>query len=145
MIRRASTLLLLALIALECFGASRRLFAANATKGVSDPGDLKALNVEQASAGSAIVLRGGDARQQLCVTGVYSTGRTRDLTRSVHYSADPVGVVDIDATGLVTPLRDGEAHIRVTGSAHTSAEFPVRVERFAHPVPINFKNQIVPI
>jgi hypothetical protein len=145
MIRRASTLFLLGLIALECLGACRPLFAANAIKGLSDPGDLKTLNVEQASAGSAIVLRGGDARQQLCVTGVYSTGQTRDLTRSVHYSADPVGVVDIDATGLVTPLRDGEAHIRVTGSAHTSAEFPVRVERFAHPVPINFKNQIVPI
>src|SRR3984957_4468898 len=145
MTRRASTPFLLVLVAAAWLGPGQPLAAANAVKGLGDPGDLKSINVEQAAAGSSIVLRGGDARQQLCVTGVYSTGQSRDLTRAVRYSADPTGIVDIDAKGLVTPLRDGEAHIRVSGPAHTSAEFPVKVERFAHPLPINFKNQIVPI
>ena len=144
MTRRASTQFLLVLAAAACLGR-QPLVAANAVKGLGDPGDLKSLTVEQAAAGNPVVLRGGDARQQLCVTGVYSTGQLRDLTRSVRYSAEPSGIVDIDATGLVTPLRDGEAHIRVSGPAHTSAEFPVRVERFADPLPINFKNQIVPV
>jgi Protein of unknown function (DUF1553)/Protein of unknown function (DUF1549) len=139
----ARFLLLLTVIA--CLQARQPLVAGSAAKGLGDPGDLKALNVEQATGGNPVVLRGADARQQLCVTGVFSTGQLRDLTRSVHYSADPSGIVAIDATGLVTPLRDGEAHLHVSGPGHTSAEFPVRVERFAHPLPINFKNQIVPI
>ncbi len=146
MTRRASTQFLLALVVAACLGAgARAAVAASTGKGLSDPGDLKSLNVEQATGGTPILLRGGDARQQLCVTGVYSTGQSRDLTRAVRYSADPTGIVDIDAKGLVVPLRDGEAHIRVSGPGHTSAEFPVKVERFAHPLPINFKNQIVPI
>jgi hypothetical protein len=145
MTRRASTQFLLVLAAAACLGARQPLVAANAVKGLGDPGDLKSLTVEQAAAGSSVVLRGGDARQQLCVTGVYSTGQLRDLTRAVRYSVEPSGIVDIDVNGLVTPLRDGEAHIRVSGPAHTSAEFPVRVERFVHPLPLNFKNQIVPI
>jgi hypothetical protein len=144
MTRRALSDFLL-LFAAAMLGAGQPLVAANAVKGLGDPGELKSLNVEQSAAGRAVVLRGGDARQQLCVTGVYSSGQLRDLTRAVRYSADPSGIVDIDATGLVTPLRDGEAHIRVSGPTRTSAEFPVRVERFAHPLPINFKNQIVPI
>jgi Protein of unknown function (DUF1553)/Protein of unknown function (DUF1549) len=146
MTRRASTPFLLALVAAACLGAEAcTAVAASTTKGLGDPGDLKSLNVEQATGGTPILLRGGDARQQLCVTGVYSTGQSRDLTRAVRYSADPTGIVDIDAKGLVIPLRDGEAHIRVSGPGHTSAEFPVKVDRFAHPLPINFKNQIVPI
>ena len=92
------------------------------------------------------MLRGGDARQQLCVTGVYSTGQLRDLTRAVRYSADPTGIVDIDAEPAwsrryATARPTSAFRVR----RHTSAEFPVRVERFAHPLPINFKNQIVPI
>ncbi|HEV3299492.1 MAG TPA: S-layer protein, partial [Planctomycetaceae bacterium] len=145
MTRRASTQFLLVLAAAACLGPGQPLAAANAVKGLGDPGDLKSINVEQAAAGSSIVLRGGDARQQLCVTGVYSTGQLRDLTRAVRYSADPPGIVDVDNTGFIVPLRDGETHVRVTGPAHTAAEFPVRVERFANPLPINFKNQIVPI
>src|SRR5580704_5510573 len=145
MIRRASAQFWLVFAALAWLGTVQPLFAASTVKGLGDPGDLKSLNVEQATAGSPVVLRGSDARQQLCVTGVYSTGQLRDLTRSVRYSSDPAGIVDIDLAGLVTPLRDGAVHIRVSGPAQASAEFPVRVERFAHPVPINFKNQIVPI
>jgi hypothetical protein len=146
MTRRARASFLLIVVAAAMTGtAQSRLFAAATTKGLSDPGDLKSLNVEQAVAGASVVLRGADARQQLCVTGVFSTGQLRDLTRAVRYSADPSGIIDIDARGLVTPLRDGDAHIRVSGPSRTSAEFPVHVERFAHPLPINFKNQIVPI
>jgi hypothetical protein len=121
-------------------------FAAQGSSTDSRPtGDLKSLKVEQVADGASIVLHGADSRQQLCVTGVYSSGQSRDLTRAVQYSADPAGVIDVDATGLVTPLADGAAHIRISGPTRTSAEFAVRVERFAHPLPINFKNQIVPI
>src|SRR6202167_6333233 len=144
MTRRASAQFLLVLAALACLG-TQPLVAANAVKGLGDPGDLKSLNVEQAAAGSPIVLRGSDARQQLCVTGVYSTAQLRDLTRSVRYSADPAGIVDVDGAGLVSTLRDGSGHIRVSGAERASAEFPVRVERFANPLPLTFKNQIVPI
>ncbi len=69
----------------------------------------------------------------------------RDLTRGVHYAAEPAGIVEIDATGMVTPLRDGTARVSVTGPERTKTEFSLRVEGCSRQIPINFKNQIVPI
>ena len=54
-------------------------------------------------------------------------------------------MVDVNATGLVTPLKDGAAKVRVSGPSGMAAECKIQVEGFAHPIPINFTNQIVPI
>jgi hypothetical protein len=110
-----------------------------------DPGQLKSLSVEQAATGKPVLLRGRDARQQLCVTGVHSLGQLGDVTRHVHFAVEPTGIVAIDATGMVTPLHDGTARVRVSGPGGTATEFPIQVEGFARQIPINFKNQIVPI
>src|SRR5580704_7002175 len=85
-------------------------------KSGSEAGPLKSLQVEQAAAGKSIVLRGRDARQQLCVTGVPKSGPLRDLTRSVQYDAEPAGIVAIDPSGLVTPLADGTTRLRITSA-----------------------------
>jgi hypothetical protein len=124
-----------------CLTGNNAAFA----KTASESAPVKSLRIEQAASGNTIVLRGRDARQQLCVTGVPKSGTARDLTRNVHYDAEPAGIVTIDPSGLVTPLTDGTAKLRVTGTGGLSTEVAVRVEGCSRQIPINFKNQIVPI
>ena len=104
-------------LTVACLTGSNRAFA----KTTSESGSVKSLCVEQAASGKTIVLRGRDARQQLCVTGIPKGGTARDLTRSVRYDAEPAGIVTIDPSGLVTPLTDGTAKLRVTGTGGLSS------------------------
>lgn len=90
-------------------------------------------------------LRGQDARQQLLVTGVARDGRQVDLSRAVSYTAEPEGVVSIDATGLVTPISDGAATVTAMLAGLEPAKLSVEVEGIATEAPVNFPNQIVPI
>jgi hypothetical protein len=145
MIRSAqAALILLAALSILAGGtvASR---AGVTAKGLGDPGRLEFLSVDQAESGQPILLRGPDSRRQLCVTGHFSSGQFRDLSRAVRYTVVPSGIIDVDSTGLVTPRGDGLARVRISGPQALSTECTIRVERFANPVPINFKNQIVPI
>ena len=61
--------------------------------------------------GDTLTLKGVDARRQLVVTGTYSDGDERDLSRQVQYASSPAGIVTIDKTGWVSPLKDGKAEI----------------------------------
>src|SRR3990172_7753774 len=84
-----------------------------AVKGLGDPGELKSLRIEPTVDGKPIAIRSRDARQQVFVTGSYSSGQLRDLSHQVKFTSEPEGVLSIDATGLVTPLKDGDARLRV--------------------------------
>ena len=64
-------------------------------KGLGDPGALTSLKVEPNLADKGITMRGRDARQQLYVTGVYSSGQLRDFTHKVKYSVAPAGVLKV--------------------------------------------------
>ncbi len=114
-------------------------------KGLGDPGALKQIRLEPDFGGKGIVIRGRDARQQLIVTGEHASGQLRDYTHKARYSAQPSGIVQIDETGLVTPLKDGDATIIAEVEGGFKAQLPVHVEGVAQQIPINFKNQIVPI
>ena len=114
-------------------------------QGLGDPGTLESLKVEPSIDSKGITIRGRDARQQLYVTGVYSSGQLRDHTHKVKYTSEPAGIVAVDETGLVTPLKDGEAVIRATDPSGQKSEIKVRVDGVLNQMPINFKNQIVPI
>ena len=92
--------------ALVCLMASPSMAAP--PKGLGDPGTLTGLRLEPSVDAKGIVLRGRDGRQQLFATGVFSSGQLRDLTRKVQYVAEPADVVQIDATGHMTPLKDGQ-------------------------------------
>jgi hypothetical protein len=140
--RRALRALLVLLAAV--LGPSDGLLPA-APKGLGHPGELKSLVVEQANGDKPVLVRGRDARVQLCVTGRYATGQERDLTRRVSYSVEPAGIVEIDATGLVTPRKDGAVRVRAAGPAGLAATVNLQVDGCTHQIPINFKNQIVPI
>ena len=113
-------------------------------KGLGDPGQLTQLRLEPNVDSKGILLRGRDGRQQLIATGVYSSGQLRDQTRKVQYVVEPVGVVQVDAVGHMTPLKDGKAIVKAIGSGMT-AELPVEVTGLANDIPVNFPNQITPI
>lgn len=142
---RMTNRLLCAVAAASAFAAFSPTFAEPAKpKGLGDPGQLAALKIEPTADGKPIVLRGRDARQQVYVTGNYSSGQFRDHTRKVQYSVEPAGIVNVDATGLVTPIKDGDVTLKIVGNGLNAAA-PIHVEGVENQIPINFKNQIVPI
>lgn len=114
-------------------------------KGLGDPGTLQSIRLEPNVDGKGFAIRGRDARQQLFVTGVYSSGQLRDFTATAKYSAEPAGVVEIDATGMVTPVTDGTVTIHAKTDAGLDATIQTTVTGFKNEIPINFKNQVVPI
>ncbi len=142
---RITNRLLFSVTVASAFATFHSAFAEPAKpKGLGDPGQLAALKIEPTVDGKPIVLRSRDARQQVYVTGSYSSGQLRDHTRKVQYTAEPAGVVNVDATGLVTPIKDGDATLKVTGNG-LNVSTPVHVEGVLNQIPINFKNQVVPI
>lgn len=90
-------------------------------------------------------LRGPNARQQLVVTLERDPASHVDVTRRVTFTAEPGDVVAVDATGLVTPRRDGQVVITAKAEDGASAAISVTVSGYAHPRPVSFKNEIVPI
>ncbi|MFM8584585.1 MAG: Ig domain-containing protein, partial [Planctomycetaceae bacterium] len=114
-------------------------------KGLGDPGQLTQLKVEPSLTDKGLLVKGRDARQQLFVTGVYSSGQMRDHTRKVSFSSEPGNIVKIDAQGLLTPVADGTTTVVATDPSGQKASLQVTVTGLTNDVAINFTNQIVPI
>jgi hypothetical protein len=103
------------------------------------------INVEPSeSAESTVVLRGHDARQQVLVTGKYSSGFVEDFTHKVSYEVAPPEVLEVK-DGVLLPRKNGEAVVTAKLSNGTSGTVKVMVKDFEQSKPINFGNQIVPI
>ena len=116
--------------------------AAPEIPGLGDPGKLTSVVVEEPL---KVTLRGREARQQLIVTGNYSSGQARDLTHKVTYQATPPGIVTVSPDGFVTPSGNGTATVAVRTPEGMAAKTTIVVEKFDEYIPINFPNQIVPI
>jgi hypothetical protein len=114
--------------------------------GLGDPGTLQSLSIDTGrSTDGTLTLSGRDSGQQLLVTGHYSTGQVRDLTRRVKYEVSPPDVVTVEPTGWVAAHREGRAVVRVLGPAGHKAEVRVSVTDIVHDRPINFANEVVPV
>jgi uncharacterized protein DUF1549/uncharacterized protein DUF1553/Big-like domain-containing protein len=114
--------------------------------GLGDPGQLTAIEIESGRLKDGLVtIAGRDAGQQLVVTGRYSSGQTRDFTRQVTYEVSPAGIVEVDATGLITPIAEGEATIHVSAAPGIDGSVKVKVTHLVEDLPINFPNQITPL
>ncbi len=102
------------------------------------------LEVGPVGQADVVAIRTRDARQQLIVTAVGDDGSVRDVTREVSWTVSDPGVLGIDTTGLAVPSADGESTVTASlGDKTASAR--VTVSGFAQPLPINFRNQVVPI
>src|SRR5205823_2593983 len=103
------------LMVMGSFSGARLALAGGAAGPVS-PGELTGLQLFAQTAtktetNQVLHLRGADAREQLLVTGSFSTGALRDYTREVGYQTLPAGVIQVSKTGRVTPLAEGTATI----------------------------------
>ena len=91
-----------------------------------------------------LALRGKDARQQLIVTGKLEDGALRDFTHRATFTVAPAGILKVGASGIVSPIADGDAVITAAAEGAT-ATFPVKIEGAGTRQPMNFANQIVPV
>ncbi len=116
------------------------------TPGLGDPGQLSEVSIESGQTVDGVfTLNGQDARQQLVVTGKYSTGQLRDLTSQVSYQTQPEGIVSISPSGYVIPRGDGTATITAQIADGPAGSTQVTVAHFGNDPLVNFPNQIVPI
>jgi Protein of unknown function (DUF1549)/Protein of unknown function (DUF1553) len=103
------------------------------------------LRVEPNESGRGVVIRGRDARQQLVVTAVVGANQQIDVTRRVTYAVNPSTLAAIDSTGYMIPLADGEGQIAIESPGYPAVTIPLQVTGIAHPAPMNFTNQVVPV
>lgn len=115
-------------------------------KGLGDPGKLQSVRIDTGrTVDGQFSLVGPDASQQLLVTGSYASGQSRDLTRQARYSIVPARIVAVDAAGVVTPLKDGQAEIAAEVSGVAAARIRVTVTRITDAPPVGFANEVVPV
>mgnify|MGYP001272030234 CR=1 FL=1 len=102
------------------------------------------LTAQVGKGAKAFSLKGKHSRQQL-VASATDAGKLADVSHAVKYSAMPKNIVAINATGMVTPLGDGEATITATLAGGLKSMVKVMVTEFNVTQPINFANEISPI
>ena len=112
--------------------------------GTSAMAEVVKLELNVPAESEAIAIRSRDARQQLIVTAVHADGTNADVTRDVAWTISDPAVLVVDSTGMSIPLADGDVTVTAT-QADKSVVARVVVSGFAHPLPINFRNQVVPI
>ena len=87
-----------------------------------------------------ITLVGPHVGHQLVLTDTH-----RDLTRTATYQSLPEGIVEIDSTGYLRPLKNGTATISATVEGNSSQKRQVTVTGHDSVVPVGFVNEIVPL
>ena len=114
--------------------------------GLGDPGKLDRIAVEFGLANTdGFKLSGRDARQQLVVSGHFSSSQIRDLTHKVAYDVEPKGIVEVDKTGLVSPVAEGQATVTALHPDGQTSTAKVTVSQIAQDQPVNFANDVVPV
>ncbi|HRA89495.1 MAG TPA: DUF1549 domain-containing protein, partial [Planctomycetaceae bacterium] len=106
----------------------------------ADAGDQRNVRVlpEQIS------LNSPEATDQLLVFERMQDGRESDVTREATYSVQFPGVVEISATGRITPLQDGDVEllVKVAGDA---IHVPVTTSGITNAAPVSFRHDVIPI
>ncbi|MGZ8919609.1 MAG: DUF1553 domain-containing protein [Limisphaerales bacterium] len=93
------------------------------------------------SGATNLVLNSAEARQQLLAVSESEI----DVTHEATWSAEPAGIVRIDASGRVTPVADGTAVVSAQAKNGSTAKLRVTVINAGQSMPIHFANQVVPI
>jgi hypothetical protein len=97
---------------------------------------------------TAIVLDCPEATQQVLVSQLFTDAPhakpSHDLTRQVPFEIVPTGIAEIDALGMVRPLADGKAELRVA-TAGGQIAIPIEVQAYQSPPPVSFRHEILPL
>lgn len=109
--------------------------------GLGPRGELTALEFEGVS---QFPLVGRNARRQLLVTGVYSSGQRHDLTHDVQYQVANPNILDVSPQGIVNPKADGATEV-VASFSGREVRVGLNVEQCGSELPVNFVDEVVPI
>lgn len=118
-----------------------------------DLGSIQSLTIGTAhgrveGGGGKLTLNGADARLQLIVTAEFAGEKAavqRDYSRNVTYTAQPAGVVEVTAAGLVTPIKTGKVTVTAATNDGASATCEIDAINIEATPDIHFANRIVPI
>ena len=88
-------------------------------------------------------LIGKRATRQLLATASYPDGSIRDLTRVLTWSSLNPEIAIVTSKGQVIPKGEGVATIVANGGS-IDAKTTVKVERFATPTLVSFRNDVIP-
>ena len=114
--------------------------------GLGDPGKLVKVSVETGRANDGVVtIAGRDASQQLVVTAAFDSGQLRDFSGSVTYTATPAGIINIDESGHVTPVKEGDVTVHVKAKTGQDTTLKMKVTNIIEDIPVNFANSVTPI
>lgn len=91
-----------------------------------------------------VVLEGPEATQQVLVTEHIDGDGSRDITRVAHYEVAPSAMAVIDDRGVVRPLADGRAELRIQYQGRQLI-VPLQVRGFASPPPVSFHRDVIPM
>jgi len=96
----------------------------------------------------AIVLDCPEATQQVLVSQLLFDAQQakpmHDITRHVLFEIVPAGIAKINSLGMVSPLADGTAELRVT-TAGGQLAIPIEVRAYQNPPPVSFRHEILPL
>ena len=108
------------------------------------PAGMTQLAIEPDGGPSGLVVRGADSRLQILVTGRDAAGHIFDLTTEAVFKSDPEGIVNVDGSGLLTPVMDGETKLTATVNG-LSTSVSVTAAEIRDAATVDFNNQVVPI
>ena len=94
---------------------------------------------------AAVALDRPDVSLQLVVSADSADGRVVDRTHKAEYRSLDPAVAVVDAHGVVLPRGDGTTRIVVSCGEEGRVVVPVSVEGFASPLPVSFREEILPI
>jgi hypothetical protein len=90
------------------------------------------------------LISGAHQTQTLIVTGTYSDGSLRDLTRQANFTSSDPAVATVDASGRVKAIKNGQAWISAKVGRFVARQ-AVRVQLADQKRAVSFTNDIAPI
>jgi hypothetical protein len=76
--------------------------------------------------------------------GDYSDQSRRDLTQQAKFASNSANVAQVDRSGIVHPLADGEAVVTIEANG-LKASVPVHVQRATADTPVSFTQEVIPV
>lgn len=92
----------------------------------------------------AIVLGSPEASQQVLVTEQLAGGGTRDVSRAVQYQIVPPALATVDDRGVVRPLADGQAELRIQFEDRQQS-VPLEIRGVGDAPPVSFHRDVIPM
>ena len=91
-----------------------------------------------------VLLDGPEASDQILVTGTTTDGQSVDLTGVATYDPPAAELVEVNATGRLSAVRDGAGEI-IIRYGDLQHRLPVQVVGVQTPVPVSFRREILPL